>query len=53
MRVVGDRVYLLVDWNRGARRALLEARCDGSQGLVGRYVNLSDPTIVAPWSAGS
>jgi hypothetical protein len=48
-RVVGDRVYLLFDWNHGARRALLEARREGSQGLVGRYVNLSDPTIVVPW----
>lgn len=44
-----DRVYLLFDWDDGRRRGLLEARQDGPTRLVGRYINLTDPTITRPW----
>ncbi|OCK59426.1 hypothetical protein [Bradyrhizobium sp. LMTR 3] len=48
-RTVGDRVYLLFDWNSGARRGLIEARREGPRRLVGRYVNLNNPEITVPW----
>ena len=32
-----------------ARRGLLDARLVSAETLVGRYVNLSDPTITQPW----
>jgi hypothetical protein len=48
-RAAGDSVYLLFDWNRGARRGLIEARRDGAKGLVGKYINLTDPTVTRPW----
>jgi len=50
LRVVGDRVYLLFDWGGGARQALIDARRDGPNTLMGRYVNLSDPAITQPWA---
>jgi hypothetical protein len=49
LRVVGDRVYVLFDWADSARQALLDARRDGPVTLIGRYVNLGDPTITSPW----
>jgi hypothetical protein len=48
-RTAGDRVYLLFDWNHGARRGLIEARREGAKGLVGKYINLTDPTVTRPW----
>ena len=48
-RTVDDRVYLLFDWDGGARRGLIDARREGATRLVGRYVNLTDPTITRPW----
>jgi hypothetical protein len=48
-RVANDRVYLLFDWNGGARRGLIEAQRDGTTRLVGRYINLTDPKITRPW----
>jgi hypothetical protein len=49
LQVVGDRVYLLFDWGNGSRQALIDARRDGPERLIGRYVNLSDPAITRPW----
>jgi len=48
-RVVDDRVYLLFDWDGGARRGLIDARRDGATRLVGRYINLTAPKITRPW----
>jgi hypothetical protein len=48
-RSVGDRVYLRFDWDSGARQGLIDARRDGSQRLVGKYINLSNPAITRPW----
>jgi hypothetical protein len=47
---VDDRVYVLFDWNDGARRGLIDAKRDGPRQLRGRYVNLSDPSIARPWA---
>jgi hypothetical protein len=49
LRTVGDRVYVLFDWADGARHALIDARRDGPARLIGRYVNVSDPTTTCPW----
>ncbi len=49
LRVIDDRVYVLFGWNNGARRALIDARRDGPDSLIGRYMNLSDPSITRPW----
>ena len=49
LRIIGERVYLLFDWDRGARRGLIDAMRDGPQRLVGKYINLSNPTITRPW----
>ena len=48
-RVLGDRIYLRFDWDSGARKGLIDARHDGSQRLVGKYINLSNPAITRPW----
>jgi hypothetical protein len=45
---VGDRLYLLFDWDNGARRGLIDARRDGAR-LVGKYINLTDPKVTRPW----
>ena len=43
-----DRIYLLFDWDDGARRGLIEARREGTR-LVGKYINLTDPKVTRPW----
>ena len=48
-RIVGDRVYLLFDWDSGKRRGLIEARREGPRRLVGKYINLNNPEITVPW----
>jgi hypothetical protein len=48
-RIIGERVYLLFNWDRGARRGLIDAMRDGPQRLVGKYINLSNPAITRPW----
>jgi hypothetical protein len=48
VRVVGERVYLLFDWDSGARKGLIDARRAGAS-LVGKYINLTDPKITRPW----
>ena len=47
-RAAGDRLYLIFDWNNGARRGLIDAHRDGTR-LVGKYINLTDPKIMRPW----
>jgi hypothetical protein len=47
-RAVGDRLYLLFDWDNGARRGLIDAHRTGKR-LVGKYINLTDPKITRPW----
>jgi hypothetical protein len=44
----GDRVYLRFDWDKGARRGLIDARREGTR-LVGKYINLTDPKVTRPW----
>jgi len=34
-RAVDDRVYVLFDWNNGARKGLIDARREGTTRLVG------------------
>ncbi len=48
-RMIGERIYLLFDWEGGARRGLIDAMRDGPQRLVGKYINLSNPAITRPW----
>ena len=48
LRIDDERVYVLFDWYRGARRGLIDARRTGSR-LIGKYINLSDPKITRPW----
>jgi len=48
-RIEGERVYLLFDWASGARKGLIEARREGPQRLVGKYINLTNPAITRPW----
>ncbi|MBV9834569.1 MAG: hypothetical protein JO055_09200 [Alphaproteobacteria bacterium] len=47
-KAAGDRLYLLFDWDNGARRGLIDAHRQGRR-LVGRYINLINPTITSPW----
>jgi hypothetical protein len=49
LRTAGARVFLLFDWDSGARKGLIEARREGPRRLVGKYINLSDPAITRPW----
>ena len=48
-RIAGERVYLLFDWDSGARKGLIDARRDGPQRLVGKYINLGNTAITRPW----
>jgi hypothetical protein len=50
LKTAGDRIYLLFDWNDGARWGLIHARREGDDRLVGKYVNLTDRSIVRPWT---
>lgn len=49
VRAIGERVYVLFDWDHGRRKGLIDARRDGERRLVGKYINLSDPAITQPW----
>jgi hypothetical protein len=49
VRVANDRVYLMFDWNGGVRKGMIEARREGTNRLVGKYINLTDPQITRPW----
>ena len=47
--VANGRVYLKFEWNGGVRKGLIEARREGANRLVGKYINLTDPRITRPW----
>lgn len=47
--VDGERVYIQFDWDDATKQGLIEARWDGDDRLVGRYLNLSAPEIARPW----
>jgi hypothetical protein len=49
VKALGDRVYLLFDWDNGARKGLIDARREGANRLVGKYINLTSPAITRPW----
>jgi hypothetical protein len=40
--------YVFFDWDGGRRKGLLEARRERPDRLVGKYVNVTDPTITRP-----
>ena len=48
VKAAGDRLYLLFDWDNGARRGLIDAHREHTR-LVGKYINLTDPKITRPW----
>ncbi|WP_348524899.1 hypothetical protein [Mesorhizobium sp. LNJC399B00] len=48
VRTVGERVYLHFNWDNAARHGLIDARREGSR-MVGKYINLSDPSVTRPW----
>jgi len=48
-KIADDRVYLYFEWNAGARKGLIDARREGPQRLVGKYINLTSPAITRPW----
>lgn len=48
-RTAGDRVYLYFDWGSGARKGLIDAKREGPQRLVGKYINLTNPAVTRPW----
>jgi hypothetical protein len=49
VRVVNDRVYILFDWDNGARRGLIDAARVSDTRLVGKYINLTNPAVMRPW----
>jgi hypothetical protein len=48
-KMAGECIYLLFDWDNGARKGLIDAKRDGPRRLVGRYINLGNPEITRPW----
>ncbi len=48
VKAADDRLYLLFDWDNGARQGLIDAAREGAR-LIGKYVNLTDPRITRPW----
>lgn len=49
VRTANGRVYVLFDWDNGARRGLIDAQREGTTRLVGKYINLTDPKVTRPW----
>ena len=49
VRTADEPVYLLFDWDNGARRGLIDAQGQSTTRLVGKYINLTDPKITRPW----
>jgi hypothetical protein len=47
VKPVGDRVYILYKDDTGTY--LIDARRDGKKRLVGRYVNVNEPSDSSPW----
>jgi hypothetical protein len=48
IRTIGERVYLRFNWDHAARHGLIDARREGRT-MVGKYINLSDPSVTRPW----
>ncbi|WP_192257395.1 hypothetical protein [Mesorhizobium caraganae] len=48
VKSVGERVYLHFTWDHAARHGLIEARREGRR-MIGKYINLSDPSVTRPW----
>jgi hypothetical protein len=48
VKATADRLYILFDWDNGARRGLVDAHREGPK-LVGKYINLTDAKITRPW----
>ncbi len=44
-----ERVYIMFDWEDATKQGLIDARWDGQNRLIGRYLNLSTPEITRPW----
>jgi hypothetical protein len=49
VRVVDERIYLRFDWDGGRRHGLIDARRESGNGLIGKYINLTNPAIMRPW----
>ena len=49
LRIAGERLYLRFDWDNGRRHGLIDARRDGVDRLVEKYINLTNPVIMRPW----
>lgn len=49
VRVVGERIYLRFDWDDGRRHGLIDAAREGTDRLVGKYINLTNPVVTRPW----
>ena len=49
VRVAGERIYLRFDWDNGRRHGLIDAVRDSGNGLIGKYINLTNPAIMRPW----
>jgi hypothetical protein len=48
-KIAGDRVYLYFDWDSGKRKGLIDAKREGPERLVGKYINLTSPAVTRPW----
>ncbi|HEY2581988.1 MAG TPA: hypothetical protein VGI43_09280 [Mucilaginibacter sp.] len=44
-----NRVYILFNWKDGERQGLIDAGFDEDNRMIGRYINLSDLSIMRPW----
>ncbi|WP_298878881.1 hypothetical protein [uncultured Bradyrhizobium sp.] len=49
VRVVRERIYLRFDWDNGRRHGLIDAVRESGNGLIGKYINLTNPAIMRPW----
>ena len=49
VKAAGDRVYLLFEWDSGARKGLIDAQRESLTRLVGKYINLTSPSVMRPW----
>ena len=49
VRVRGERIYLRFDWDNSRRHGLIDAVRESGNGLIGKYINLTNPAIMRPW----
>lgn len=49
VRVVNKRIYLRFDWDNGRRHGLIDAVRDSGNGLIGKYINLTNLAMMRPW----